>query len=116
MKTIDTAEFKELRNDATTKVTLLDVLPESNHRQKHIAGAKSAPLESDDFLDRVRELVDDKQQPVVVACANPSCDTSPTAARRLEDEGYENVYDYEGGVEAWEDAGEPLEGENVAVR
>ncbi len=37
------------------------------------------------------------------------CDASPKAAERMEQLGYERVYDYEGGKVDWQEAGLPTE-------
>mgnify|MGYP003626742147 CR=1 FL=1 len=38
---------------------------------------------------------------VVVYCANFDCPASTDAARKLDEAGFNNVYDYEGGTQDW---------------
>jgi rhodanese-related sulfurtransferase len=38
---------------------------------------------------------------------------SSQAARKLEEAGFTNVHDYEGGTKAWQEAGLPVEGETI---
>ena len=47
---------------------------------------------------------------IASAGADGTCDASPNAAQRLEEAGFRQVYDYEGGVQAWREAGERVEG------
>jgi len=47
---------------------------------------------------------------VVVYCANAECDASPKAAERLEEAGFTDVVDYQGGTQSWEEAGLAIEG------
>jgi len=37
------------------------------------------------------------------------CSASPKAAQKLESIGFQNVKDYDGGLEAWKEAGNPTE-------
>ena len=52
-----------------------------------------------------------KDDEIVVYCSNPSCLASLAVYRRLVDQGYTNVRRYAGGLQDWEDAGLPLEGD-----
>jgi rhodanese-related sulfurtransferase len=84
---------------------LIDVLPEESFEKEHIEGAVNIPVRHDDFVRRVEDLVDEKDNSVIVYCASKECDASPTAARKLEQAGFSNVYDFEGGIKEWKDAG-----------
>ena len=46
-----------------------------------------------------------KDAAIVVYCAGPTCPTSRQAAEKLAAFGYSNVQAYEGGLEAWKQAG-----------
>lgn len=94
----------------TDNLVVIDVLPESSYQEGHIPGSLCIPLESDNFLDSAQRAVGNKSVPVVVYCANPKCDLSPKASKKLEGAGFRNVYDYEGGMEAWKHADMPVEG------
>lgn len=107
MQTIDTGQAAEQREKG---VPLIDVLPEEVHEQKHIAGTKNIPIDSDDFVNQVAAEAGGKDQPVIVYCANAQCDASPKAAQKLEQEGFTDVRDFEGGIAAWEEAGLSLAG------
>jgi PQQ-dependent catabolism-associated CXXCW motif protein len=51
----------------------------------------------------------DKSRVIVTYCAGVQCWGSYNAALRAIHMGYENVYWYRGGIEAWQQAGHPLE-------
>lgn len=55
-----------------------------------------------------------KEEPVVVYGAGPRCRLAQRAAEALKRRGHPRVWVYEGGLEAWRDAGLPL-GAAVAV-
>ncbi len=57
---------------------------------------------------RVDELPEDKDAKIALYCLGGSM--SADAAETLVGLGYTNVWDLEGGMEAWEEAGLPLEG------
>lgn len=107
MKTINADELKNMRQNEDD-LTVINVLSEKQHRTAHIPGSENVPVEADDFVDRVENLVGSKEKPVVVYCANNECTASPTAAETLEKAGFDQVYDFEAGVKGWDDAGEKL--------
>ena len=57
-----------------------------------------------------------KDDEIVVYCSNPECLASLAVYHRLFDHGYTSVRLYAGGLEDWENAGLPLEGEWVRRR
>ena len=50
---------------------------------------------------------------IVVYCSNVACPASIMAYQILRSEGYNDICRYAGGLEDWEAAGYPLEGEMV---
>jgi rhodanese-related sulfurtransferase len=50
-----------------------------------------------------------KDRPVVVYCHDSNCHGSPEAAKRMEQCGYRQAYDYEAGKVDWKAAGLPVE-------
>ena len=104
MKTIKTDELKKkLENN---NVKLIEVLDEDAYKKEHIKGAINIPLEriGTDANDKFN-----KDDEIVVYCSNFDCSASPTAAKKLESIGFNNVYDYEGGKKDWKEAGLPME-------
>ncbi len=87
--------------------TLIDVLPEPTYEQEHLPGATSIPLQTfhpDDVISL------DRDSPVVLYCFDQHCDLSARASRRLEAEGFTEVYDLVGGRASWTALGLPTEG------
>jgi rhodanese-related sulfurtransferase len=104
MKTIGTEELKEKLDN--NEVTLIEVLEEEEYNKSHIKGAINIPLKKISFEARKKF---DKDDNLVVYCSDEDCTASPTAAKKLNDSGFKNVWDYEGGKKAWKEAGLPME-------
>ncbi len=58
--------------------------------------------------------VKDKNYKIVVYCGHIGCARSHVAAAYLVSQGYTNVYRYGGGISAWVDAGNAVEGKKAA--
>lgn len=114
MNTLTTKQLKE-KAQRQAAFELINVLPRDHFEKAHIPGSRNIPLSNDGFVQEVRNTVDNEREEIVVYCANRECDLSPKAARKLEDAGFTNVYDYEGGTKAWKDAGLPLKGEQEGL-
>jgi rhodanese-related sulfurtransferase len=86
---------------------LVMVLGEWEYHAKHIPGSLrvSTPEEGLQALDP-----DDQ---IVLYDSGPSCPASRVACRFLKAHGYGRVRRYGGGLQEWESAGYPLEGEHV---
>lgn len=107
MKTITRDELKQ-RMEGGKNLAVIDVLGEEYFKKYHLPGAMNIPAGASDFDERIQEAVPDKNQPVVVYCMDEACPASPKAAKRLEELGYGEVYDYEAGKEDWKAAGLPV--------
>lgn len=103
METIDRDDLKTMMRDQP-RFCLLEVLSAEDYDAGHLPGAMNVPLEGD-FEAAVAHAAPRKDEPVVVYCQHESCDASPRAARRLDEMGYQHVYDYAGGKQDWERAG-----------
>ncbi len=117
MQTLTTEELRQMgeaNRDAKDKqFYLFNVLPREEFRKVHIPESLNAPVTDPDFVAMVEQTVGDKNHPVIVYCASISCDMSPKAARMLEEAGFQNVFDYEGGTQSWKEAGLAVEGEET---
>jgi rhodanese-related sulfurtransferase len=111
MKPLKKEELKKMI-DNKEDFKLVNVLSEGAFEMKHIPGSISIPI-NDKFEDGVKKKISDKNAKIVVYCASFECQASPRAAKKLDEMGYTNVYDYEGGISDWEEAGYPLEGEKT---
>lgn len=89
-------------------VQLIEVLAPEYYEKFHLPGAVNVPL-GDDFDEQIEQVIPDKNRQVVVYCLDAECQASPKAARRMEELGYQQVYDYEAGKEDWKAAGLPVE-------
>ena len=106
MAEVDRDQLKRMMDEDV--VTLVEVLDEKHFEEFHLPGALNVPL-SGDFEQDIEATVPDKSTPVVVYCLDEDCDASPEAAHRMEEIGYERVYDYTGGKTDWKEAGLPIE-------
>lgn len=106
METV-TAEDLERMRENDDEFTLVDVLGEDHYNEMHIPGAVNIPLDqiASEALDRF-----EKDDRIVVYCANTDCGASPKAAEKLEKLGFTNVADFEAGLQGWKDAGREVSG------
>ena len=106
MKLIDREELKR-KLDRGDDFKLVMALGEWAYRAKLIPG-------SIHFATVEKGLQGlDPDDDIVVYCSNPGCVASIAAYKMLTENGYRNVRRYAGGLEGWEEAGYPLEGELV---
>ena len=106
MDLISREELKD-RLDRGDDFKLVMVLGEWAFHAKHIPGS----INVFDQASARRQL--DPGDDIVIYCSNPTCPASPYAFRLLEKAGFQHVRRYAGGLEDWEAAGLPLEGELV---
>ena len=106
MRLIAAKELKE-KLDRGDPVKLVNALGEWEYRAKHIPGS----LHFSTAEETLEGLNPDDE--IVVHCSNPSCQASVGLYQFLERNGYRNVRRFAGGLQEWEDAGFPLEGEMV---
>lgn len=107
---IDVKKTEELMQAGAT---VLDVLGHESYEKRHLPGAKDIPVSDPDFEEKVADAVPDKSSPVIVYCSDPGCQASPKAARKLEELGYTNVYDFDAGLQGWRKAGNEFEGKGL---
>lgn len=107
--TVTTITADELKTalESDRPPVLINVLPREAHEARHIPGSVNVPT---DDIEQVEALVPNKDDPIVVYCANADCEASPTAAQLLEERGYTNVVDFEDGYAGWRRAGYSLIG------
>ena len=101
-KSVTPAQLTHLIN--RQNALLVDVSPINDYEKGHIPGAKHVALSQLDAenpaLSKVRAL------PVAICCRSGV--SSVQAAKRLVKDGFEHVYNLEGGVSAWQRAELPL--------
>src|SRR5438270_14912 len=89
------------RMDAGEPFELIDVREPFEYEIARIDGAKSIPL--GEIAERTDEL--ERDQPILVHCH--SGQRSAQAVRLLQQRGFTNVYNVEGGIDAWSDYIDP---------
>ena len=84
---------------------VLDVREQSEYDAGHVINSKLIPLGK--LLDRIGELEKYRERPIVAVCR--SGQRSATACALLGKRGFDQVYNLDGGVMAWQKASLPLE-------
>lgn len=107
MQTIKRQELKD-RMDRDEFQAVVEVLAPEAYEEFHLPDAVNVPFD-DKFSEKIESIAPDRSKPVVVYCKNAQCDASPKAARKMDELGYQQVYDYEEGKMDWKDAGLPIE-------
>jgi polyisoprenoid-binding protein YceI len=109
---IPTLSPRELafRLEKSPTMTVVCVLTPETHARKRLPGSICACIYEVVFPQTMRQAVLDKSRPVVVYGAGASREAE-VAAGRLSALGYADVAILAGGLDAWEAAGLPLEGE-----
>lgn len=106
MNLISREELKE-KLDRGDNFKLVMTLGEWAYQLKHIPGSLNISR-----LEDAAGLISPDDE-IVVYCANVACISSRAAYQNLHDHGFTNIRRYAGGLEDWEAAGYPLEGDGV---
>jgi rhodanese-related sulfurtransferase len=94
-KKVSKAEFSELMKKSGAQ--LIDVRTSREFSNGFIEGAKNIDYNGDSFEKQIKKL--DKNKPVLVYCAAGG--RSENAAELLKEWGFKEIYDLEGGYNAW---------------
>ncbi len=108
IKTISLEELKS-RLEAPNAPVLVNVLTEEYFTKKNgarIPGSLWIPL--DEVGDKFPKMFN-KDREIVVYCGGLQCPQSRMAAEKLVNLGFTHVKAFEGGLEEWSKAGNPLE-------
>jgi len=89
---------------------LIDVLPEDDYAAAHLPGATNACVFKVSFLDDIKQLAPDRSRLLVLYGCSSHDLASTTAAEKLSAAGYNQLVQYQGGLEDWCAAGRPIEG------
>ncbi len=84
---------------------LIDVRTPAEYQTGHLPHSTLINYKNKDFRDKIAQL--DKGKPVMVYCAAGGRSTA--AAALLEELGFPKVYELEGGITRWRDAGQAVE-------
>ena len=94
-------------------IHLIHTLPEEHFRKIRLPLSTNACVYMVTFVDQVAAIVPDKEAEVVLYGSGPRSLDSQVAAEKLLLAGYSNIRVLEGGIEAWQSAGLPVEGDAV---
>ena len=83
---------------------VLDVRPMTDFNQGHIIHALNIP--SNGLKNQISALDKHKDKPIIIACRSGS--QSSSACKLLKKEGYERVFNLQGGMLAWQSANLPV--------
>lgn len=104
IKTISTQQLINKLADENVKV--INVLEEKYYKDCHIKGSINIP--HDKLLEQTASW--DKDQEIIVYCANNECQKSKRSYDLLIDIGFKNVFDYPGGIKEWFQSGQERDG------
>ena len=105
-------EFEKNISSKNT-VQVLDVRTPQEYFSGHIKNALQADWKDQEEFNRRIAFVD-KTKPVYVYCLAGG--RSAAAAEKMRGMGYKNVYELQGGINAWKAAAKTLEGKSTAVQ
>jgi rhodanese-related sulfurtransferase len=91
--------FQKLEEDK--EMVVIDLMPSDVFQREHIPGAINIPLS--ELGLRVKEFK--KTQRIVVYGSTHTDEASNRAAEMLEKMGFRKVADFDGGIDAWKQAG-----------
>jgi len=102
IRAINRDVLRKKLQESPGRVILMDVRDKTDYEVEHIKGAIFVPM--GELLIRAVQNWD-KDHEVIVYCGSFECPDSSKAARLLDDAGFENVLQYEGGLKDWKMAG-----------
>ena len=97
---LDPAGFQKARKENPAAV-VLDVRTPAEFAQTHIDGAVNIDLRDPNFANQIQKL--DKSQTYLVYCRTGK--RSAMACQLMQNEGFSSLYNLEGGIVAWQAAG-----------
>ena len=99
------AESQELLAEAPSDLVILDIRTPEEFASGHIGGASNLDFYEPDFADSLDGLA--KDLPYFVYCR--SGNRSASAIDVMKDLGFTEVYELDGGIVTWVEAGLPIE-------
>lgn len=112
MKSISATELRQLLSEPTTP-PVLDVRLADDHAAARIPGARNNCVFEIAFGSRLSDTAPDRSATVVVCGADAGGHEASMAAEKLERAGYRDVRVLTGGLAAWREAGEAIEGDGA---
>ena len=112
MNFISREELREKLNRGD-KFKLVNALGDWAFEAKRIPGSINIS-NMQTLKNAMHEKMLDPDDEIIIPCSNPLCPASIIGYQILVHNGYKNVRRYAGGIQDWEEAGYPLEGNLVA--
>ena len=106
-----TREELKAKIDSWENLKLVFTLGDWQYRSAHIPGSLNLPCSPSLFASAEALKGLDPDDEIVVYCSNEACFSSILVYHLLEKRGYKNVSRYAGGLQDWQQANYPLEGE-----
>ena len=103
VKKISVDEFDKMRQEK--QAVVLDVRTTREFEAGHVPGAVNIPIASPDFKQQISKL--DKSKTYLVHCYRGS--RSATATQEMSKMDFMNLYDFSGGMDAYQKAKKPVE-------
>jgi rhodanese-related sulfurtransferase len=97
--TVDATALIELAQ-SHPDLRIIDARLHSDRRYGYIEGSVNLP-DVDTDCDSLRRIVPEPQTPIAFYCNGPKCLRSAHAVRIAQDCGYQHLFWYRGGIEAW---------------
>lgn len=101
---VSAQDAHELTQDPPAGLVVLDIRTPEEFDEGHLEGAVMVDFYATDFGDQLDAL--DKDVPYLMYCR--SGNRSAQAASMMEDLGFEVVYELDGGIVTWANAGYPI--------
>ncbi len=104
METVSAADAYEIVQSAPEGLVILDLRREDEFDEAHIPGAVNMDFYSYDFETRLDQL--DREAPYIIYCRTGN--RSAEARLLMQELGFMEVYEIDGGIVSWADSGLPL--------
>ncbi|MCP3888849.1 MAG: rhodanese-like domain-containing protein, partial [Desulfobulbaceae bacterium] len=111
-KTVSVSDLRSMVKEHPN-THLLDVLPPEHFENLHIPGAKNACVFFVSFLDDLAAIISDKKMRIVVYGSSERSHDAKMAVEKMIRAGYLEVYELEGGIKNWREAGYACEGNAI---
>ncbi|PLY12412.1 MAG: hypothetical protein C0631_16850 [Sedimenticola sp.] len=86
------------------EAVVVDVRPMNDFSEGHIINSINVPANS--LKNQIKTLEKHKDKPIIMACRSGA--QSSTAGKQLRKEGFEKVFNLQGGILAWQNANLPV--------
>lgn len=104
LQSLSVKDFEQKLQQTSTP-QLVDVRTPQEYAEAHLVAAVNIDVKAGNFREEIEKL--DKARPVFVYCRSGA--RSKTAANILLKAGFKEVYDLDKGINAWREAGKPVE-------